>query len=62
MPDYRYKVGQKVFIRGAARIDAPSGAYQVLQRLQSQNDQPRYLIMSLQDHSFKTTVDEKDLA
>jgi hypothetical protein len=42
MPDYQYKIGQKVFIRGAARLGTPRGAYQILERLPAQNDQLHY--------------------
>jgi hypothetical protein len=62
MTDYRYKIGQKVFIRGPARIDAPRGAYQILERLPARNDRLRYLIRSLQDINYKTIVDETNLA
>ena len=62
MPDYRYKIGQKVFIRGAARLGAPRGAYQILELLPAQNDQPRYLIVSLEQDNYKTIVNERDLA
>ena len=62
MPDYRYKIGQKVFIQGGARLDEPKGAYQIVERLPAQNDQPRYLIRSLEHDDYKTIVYENDLA
>jgi hypothetical protein len=62
VPNYRYKIGQKVFIRGAARVDEPRGAYQILERLPAQNGQFRYFIRSMQDDDYKTIVDETDLA
>ena len=62
MSDYRYKIGQKVFIRGAARLGAPRGAYQILERLPAQNDQLRYLVKSLEHDNYKMIVDERDLA
>jgi hypothetical protein len=61
MPDYQYRIGQKVFIRGAARLGAPRGAYQILERLPAQNDQARYLIRSLEQDNYKTIVDENAL-
>jgi hypothetical protein len=60
--NYRYKIGQKVFIRGAARLDAPKGAYQILQRLPAENDRPRYLLSSLEHDDCKMIVAESDLA
>lgn len=62
MSNYRYKIGEKVFIRGAARIDASRGAYEILERLPAQNDQLRYLIRSLHNDNYKAIVDESDLA
>jgi hypothetical protein len=62
MTDHRYKIGQKVFIRGSARLDAPKGAYQILQRLPAENDRPRYLVSSLEHEDCKVIVAESDLA
>ena len=62
MSDYRYKIGQKVFIRGGARLGAPRGAYQILERLPAQNDQLRYLVKSLDQNYHQMIVDERDLA
>jgi hypothetical protein len=62
VPNYRYNIGQKVFIRGSARLDAPKGAYQILQRLPAENDRPRYLVSSLEHDDCKVIVAEGDLA
>jgi hypothetical protein len=62
MTQHRYKIGQKVFIRGAARLDAPKGAYQILQRLPAENDRPRYLLSSLEHGDCKVIVAERDFA
>jgi hypothetical protein len=56
MSNYRYKIGEKVFIRGAARIDASRGAYEFLERLPAQIDQLRYLI-----RSCTTTITKRSL-
>ena len=61
MPDSRYKIGQKVFLRTAARLGAPHGAYQILERLPAQDNRPRYLIRSLEHEGYKLIVDEGDL-
>jgi hypothetical protein len=61
MPDYQFKIGQKVFLRTAARLGAPQGAYQILERLPAQNKQLRYLIRSLEHEGYKLIVDEVDL-
>jgi hypothetical protein len=62
MTEHRHKIGQKVFIRGSARLDAPKGAYQILKRLPAENDRPRYLVSSLEHEDCKVIVAESDLA
>jgi hypothetical protein len=61
MTSYRYKIGQEVLLRTAARLGAPQGAYQIMQRLPVQNDRLRYLIRSLEQEEYKQIVDESDL-
>jgi hypothetical protein len=61
MSDYQYKIGQKVFLRTAAHLGAPHGAYQILERLRAQNDRLRYLIGSLEHEGYRQIVDECDL-
>jgi|RhiMetdeSRZDD1v2_1073273.scaffolds.fasta_scaffold2311878_1 hypothetical protein len=61
MPSYRYKIGQKVSFLRAARLAAPQGPYQVLERLPPQDDQCRYLIRILDNEEYNQIVDESDL-
>src|SRR6185312_6159938 len=61
VPNYRYKIGQKVSFLRAARYRAPQGPYQVLERLPPQDKQCRYLIRSLDNEEYNQIVDESDL-
>jgi hypothetical protein len=58
---HRYKIGQEVLLRTAARLGAPQGAYQIIQRLPARNNRLRYLIRSLEQEEYKLIVDESDL-
>jgi hypothetical protein len=60
MAGYRYKIGESVLLRTAARLGAPQGAYQVIQRLPALTKGLRYLIRSLEEE-YKQIVDENDL-
>jgi hypothetical protein len=57
---HRYKIGQEV-LRTAARLGAPQGAYQIIQRLPARNNRLRYPIRSLEQEEYKLIVDESDL-
>ena len=61
MTSYRYKIGQEVLLRTAARLGAPQGAYQIMQSLPVQNDRLRYRIRSLEQEEYKQIVDESNL-
>ena len=61
MAGYRYKIGESVLLRTAARLGAPQGAYQVIQRLPALTNGLRYLIRSVERDEYKQIVDEGDL-
>ena len=51
MTQRRYK-----FSRKSARLEAPKGAHQILQRLPAENDRIRYLVSSLEHEDCKVIV------
>jgi len=58
---YRFKIGQSVHFRAAARLRAPSGIYRIIQRLPAEKDQLRYLIRSLDEEEYEQIANESDL-